>query len=41
MAVARAVDFALNDDAVAVMAVVAVDQECEKGGDEEEDDVPG
>jgi len=39
--VARAVNFALDDDAVAVMAVVAVNQECEKGGDEEEDDVPG
>lgn len=41
VAMTRSVDFALNDDAVAVMAVVAVDQECEKGGDEEEDDVPG
>jgi hypothetical protein len=40
MAVARAVDFALYDDAVAVIAVMAVDEEGEEGGDEKEDDVP-
>jgi hypothetical protein len=39
--VTGAMDFALHDDAVAVMAVMAVDEEGEEGGDEEEDDVPG
>lgn len=37
---ARAVDLALNDDAVAVVAVVARDKESEHGGNEEEDAVP-
>jgi hypothetical protein len=41
VAVTGAMDFALHDDAVAVMAVMAVDEEGEEGGDEEEDDVPG
>jgi phage-related baseplate assembly protein len=41
VAVTRAVDFALDDDAVAVVAVMSVDEECEDAGDEEEDDVPG
>lgn len=36
----RAVDFALNDDAVAIVAVVSVDKESEDACDEEEDDVP-
>jgi hypothetical protein len=40
VAVTRAVDFALHDDAVAVVAVMAVDEEGEQAGDEEEDDVP-
>jgi hypothetical protein len=35
--VTGAVDLALNDDAI---AVVAVDQECQQSGNEEEDDVP-
>ena len=36
----RAMDFALNDDAVAIVAVVSVDKESEDTCDEEEDDVP-
>jgi hypothetical protein len=40
VAVTRAVDFALYDDAVTVVAVMAVDEEGEEAGDEEEDDVP-
>lgn len=40
VAVTRAMDFALDDDAVAVVAVVSVHEECEDAGDEEEDDVP-
>jgi hypothetical protein len=35
------VDFALNDDAVGVMAMVTVDEQSQKGSDEEEDNVPG
>jgi hypothetical protein len=35
-----AVDLALNDDAVAVVAVVSVNQERQQSGNEEEDDVP-
>jgi hypothetical protein len=34
-------NLALDNDAVAVVAVMAVDKECEKAGDEEEDNVPG
>lgn len=37
---ARAVDLALNDDAVAVVAVVARDEKSEHGGNKEEDAVP-
>jgi hypothetical protein len=37
----RAVNLALNDDAVAVVAVVVRDQEGQNRRDEEEDDVPG
>jgi hypothetical protein len=40
VAVTRAVDFALYNDTVAVVAVMAVDEEGEESGDEEEDDVP-
>jgi hypothetical protein len=38
---AGGVGCALNNNAVAVVAVMTVDQECEQGCDEEEDDVPG
>jgi hypothetical protein len=38
--VTATVDLALDDNAVAVVAVVACDEECEDRGDEEEDDVP-
>lgn len=38
--VARAVDLALNDDAVAAVAVMAGDEESEQAGDEEENAVP-
>ena len=38
--VARTVDFALNDDAVAAVTVVAGNQKSEQAGDEEEDAVP-
>jgi hypothetical protein len=41
VSVTRAVDLALDDDAVAVVAVVVRDEECEDSRDEEEDDVPG
>jgi hypothetical protein len=41
VAVTGAMDFALYDDAVAVVAVMAVDEQGEECGDEEEDDVPG
>jgi hypothetical protein len=40
VAVTRAVNFALYNDTVAVVAVMAVDEEGEESGDEEEDDVP-
>lgn len=40
VAVTRAVDFALDDDAVAIVAVVSVNEECEDASNEEEDDVP-
>jgi hypothetical protein len=36
--VTGAMDLALNDDAI--VAVMAVDKEGQKAGDEEEDDVP-
>jgi len=39
VAVTRAVDFALDDDAVAIVAVVSVNEECEDASNEEEDDV--
>lgn len=38
--VARAVDLALDDDAVAAVAVMAGDQEGKQAGDEKEDAVP-
>jgi hypothetical protein len=38
--VARTVDLALNDDAVAAVAVMAGDQKGEQAGDEEENAVP-
>jgi hypothetical protein len=38
--VARTVDFALNDDAVTAVVVMAGDQEGEQAGDEEENTVP-
>jgi hypothetical protein len=40
VSVARAMNLALDDDAVAVIAVVAVHEHGEDSGDEEEDDVP-
>jgi hypothetical protein len=40
VAVTGAVDFALNDNAVAAVVVVTGDEESEKAGDEEEDAVP-
>ena len=40
VAVTRSVDFALDDDTVTVVAVVAVHKEGQDGCDEEEDDVP-
>lgn len=36
----RAMNLALDDDAVAVVAVVVCDEESQNGRDEEEDDVP-
>jgi hypothetical protein len=39
--VTGAMNLALNDDAITVVAVVAVDKEGQKASDEEEDDVPG
>lgn len=39
VAVTGTVDFALNDHAVTVIAVMVGNQKCEDGGDEEEDDV--
>lgn len=37
----RAVDFALDDNAVAAVAVMTGDQERQQAGDEEENAVPG
>jgi hypothetical protein len=36
----RAMNFALDNDTVTVVAVVAVNEKCQKAGNEEEDDVP-
>lgn len=41
VAVTGPVDFALNDYAVAAVAVVTGDEECEKASDEEENAIPG
>lgn len=41
VAVTGAVDLALNDNAVAAVAVVSGNEKSEKAGDEEEDAVPG
>jgi hypothetical protein len=38
---ARAMNLALDNNTVAVVAVVAVHEHGEDGGDKEEDDVPG
>jgi hypothetical protein len=40
VAVTRAVDFTLYNDAVAVVTVMAVNEHREDGSDEEEDDIP-
>lgn len=41
VAVTGAVDLALNDNAVAAVAVVSGNEKSEKAGNEEEDAVPG
>jgi hypothetical protein len=41
VAVTGAMDFALNDNAITVVAVMAVDEEGQKASDEEENNVPG
>jgi hypothetical protein len=40
VAVTRAVDLALYDDAVPVVAVMAVNEQREEGSDKEKDDIP-
>ena len=40
MTMTRAVDFASDDDAVGIMAMMMVDKQGQKGSEEEEKDVP-
>jgi hypothetical protein len=41
VAMTGTMDFALDDNAITVVAVMAVDKEGQKASDEEEDDIPG